>query len=89
VLLDLTAGVAPESTAKAVEDLRAAGVEVASALPDYWPARTSRPAAMLRNDALASSGLRVFKPQSGLTQSRCAGYRCARRRLRRRVAPGP
>jgi len=28
VLLDLTAGVAPESTAKAVEDLRAAGVEV-------------------------------------------------------------
>src|ERR1700722_12447944 len=29
VLLDLTAGVAPESTAKAIEDLRAAGVEVA------------------------------------------------------------
>ena len=29
VLLDLTAGVAPESTARAVEDLRAAGVEVA------------------------------------------------------------
>ena len=29
VLLDLTAGVAAESTAKAVEDLRAAGVEVA------------------------------------------------------------
>jgi nicotinamidase/pyrazinamidase len=29
VLLDLTAGVAPESTAKAVEDLQAAGVEVA------------------------------------------------------------
>jgi nicotinamidase/pyrazinamidase len=29
VLLDLTAGVAPDSTAKAVEDLRAAGVEVA------------------------------------------------------------
>jgi nicotinamidase/pyrazinamidase len=29
VLLDLTAGVAPESTAKAVQDLRAAGVEVA------------------------------------------------------------
>ena len=29
VLLDLTAGVAPESTTKAVEDLRAAGVEVA------------------------------------------------------------
>jgi nicotinamidase/pyrazinamidase len=29
VLLDLTAGVAPESTAKAVEDLRAVGVEVA------------------------------------------------------------
>ena len=28
VLLDLTAGVAPESTTKAVEDLRAAGVEV-------------------------------------------------------------
>ena len=28
VLLDLTAGVAPESTAKAVEDLRAAGVEL-------------------------------------------------------------
>jgi nicotinamidase/pyrazinamidase len=28
VLLDLTAGVAPESTAKAVEDLRAAGVEI-------------------------------------------------------------
>jgi nicotinamidase/pyrazinamidase len=28
VLLDLTAGVSPESTAKAVEDLRAAGVEV-------------------------------------------------------------
>ncbi|MDT5182704.1 MAG: nicotinamidase/pyrazinamidase [Mycobacterium sp.] len=28
VLLDLTAGVAPESTAKAVEDMRAAGVEV-------------------------------------------------------------
>lgn len=29
VLLDLTVGVAPESTAKAVEDLRAVGVEVA------------------------------------------------------------
>jgi nicotinamidase/pyrazinamidase len=29
VLLDLTAGVAPESTAKAVEDLRAVGVEIA------------------------------------------------------------
>jgi nicotinamidase/pyrazinamidase len=29
VLLDLTAGVAPDSTAKAVEDLRAVGVEVA------------------------------------------------------------
>jgi nicotinamidase/pyrazinamidase len=29
VLLDLTAGVAPESSAKAIEDLRAAGVEVA------------------------------------------------------------
>src|ERR1700722_13853355 len=29
VLLELTAGVAPESTARAVEDLRAAGVEVA------------------------------------------------------------
>jgi nicotinamidase/pyrazinamidase len=29
VLLDLTAGVAPESTAKAIEDLRAAGVEIA------------------------------------------------------------
>ena len=29
VLLDLTAGVAQESTAKAVEDMRAAGVEVA------------------------------------------------------------
>jgi nicotinamidase/pyrazinamidase len=29
VLLDLTAGVAPESTAKAVEDMRAVGVEVA------------------------------------------------------------
>ena len=29
VLLDLTAGVAPESTAKALEDLRAVGVEVA------------------------------------------------------------
>ena len=29
VLLDLTAGVAPESTAKAVEDLRAVGVEFA------------------------------------------------------------
>ncbi|HEX9834727.1 MAG TPA: isochorismatase family protein, partial [Mycobacterium sp.] len=29
VLLDLTAGVAPESTAKAVEGMRAAGVEVA------------------------------------------------------------
>jgi nicotinamidase/pyrazinamidase len=29
VLLDLTAGVAPETTAKAVEDMRAAGVEVA------------------------------------------------------------
>ncbi len=28
VLLDLTAGVAPESTAKAVEDMRAAGVEI-------------------------------------------------------------
>ena len=28
VLLDLTAGVAPQSTAKAVEDLRAAGVEL-------------------------------------------------------------
>ena len=29
VLLDLTAGVAPETTAKAVEDMRAAGVEIA------------------------------------------------------------
>ena len=29
VLLDLTAGVAAESTAKAVEDMRAVGVEVA------------------------------------------------------------
>jgi nicotinamidase/pyrazinamidase len=29
VLLDLTAGVAAESTAKAVEDMRAAGVQVA------------------------------------------------------------
>jgi nicotinamidase/pyrazinamidase len=29
VLLDLTAGVAPESSAKAVEDMRAVGVEVA------------------------------------------------------------
>ena len=29
VLLDLTAGVAQETTAKAVEDMRAAGVEVA------------------------------------------------------------
>jgi nicotinamidase/pyrazinamidase len=29
VLLDLTAGVAPESTAKAIEDLRAVGVELA------------------------------------------------------------
>ena len=29
VLLDLTAGVAPDSTAKAVEDMRAAGVEIA------------------------------------------------------------
>jgi hypothetical protein len=29
VLLDLTAGVAQESTHKAVEDMRAAGVEVA------------------------------------------------------------
>jgi nicotinamidase/pyrazinamidase len=29
VLLDLTAGVAPDSTAKAIEDLRAAGVEIA------------------------------------------------------------
>ena len=28
VLLDLTAGVAPESSAKAVEDMRAAGVDV-------------------------------------------------------------
>ena len=28
VLLDLTAGVAPESTLKAIEDLRAAGVEL-------------------------------------------------------------
>ena len=29
VLLDLTAGVAPESSAKAIEDLRGDGVEVA------------------------------------------------------------
>lgn len=28
VLLDLTAGVAPESTTKAIEDMRAAGVEI-------------------------------------------------------------
>jgi nicotinamidase/pyrazinamidase len=28
VLLDLTAGVAPDSTAKAVDELRAAGVEL-------------------------------------------------------------
>ena len=33
VLLDLTAGVAPESTAKAIEDLRAAGVEVTGSAP--------------------------------------------------------
>ena len=33
VLLDLTAGVAPESSAKAVADMRAAGVEVAGATP--------------------------------------------------------
>jgi nicotinamidase/pyrazinamidase len=31
VLLDLTAGVAPESTAKAIEDLRAAGVDLSGA----------------------------------------------------------
>jgi nicotinamidase/pyrazinamidase len=31
VLLDLTAGVAPESTAKAIEDLRGAGVELSGA----------------------------------------------------------
>ncbi len=31
VLLDLTAGVAPESTAKAIEDLRGAGVELTGA----------------------------------------------------------
>ena len=31
VLLDLTAGVAPESTAKAIEDLRGAGVELGGA----------------------------------------------------------
>ncbi|MET0702529.1 MAG: isochorismatase family protein [Mycobacterium sp.] len=31
VLLDLTAGVAPESTAKAVSDLRAAGIEIIGA----------------------------------------------------------
>jgi nicotinamidase/pyrazinamidase len=31
VLLDLTAGVAPESTAKAVQDLRAAGIEIIGA----------------------------------------------------------
>jgi len=28
ILLDLTAGVAPDSTAKAIEDLRTAGVEL-------------------------------------------------------------
>ena len=33
VLLDMTAGVAPESTAKAIEDLRAAGVEVTGSAP--------------------------------------------------------
>jgi nicotinamidase/pyrazinamidase len=33
VLLDLTAGVAPETTAKAVEDLRAAGVEIVGSAP--------------------------------------------------------
>jgi nicotinamidase/pyrazinamidase len=31
VLLDLTAGVAPESTAKAIQDLQAAGVEIVAA----------------------------------------------------------
>ena len=33
VLLDLTAGVAPESSAKAVDDMRAAGVEVTGSMP--------------------------------------------------------
>ena len=33
VLLDMTAGVAPESTARAIEDLRAAGVEVTGSAP--------------------------------------------------------
>jgi nicotinamidase/pyrazinamidase len=31
VLLDLTAGVAPDSTARAIEDLRAADVEIVGA----------------------------------------------------------
>ena len=31
VLLDLTAGVAPESTAEAISDLRAAGVDLSGA----------------------------------------------------------
>jgi len=33
VLLDLTAGVAPKSSARAVEDMRAAGVEVLGSMP--------------------------------------------------------
>jgi nicotinamidase/pyrazinamidase len=32
VLLDLTAGVAPDSTVKAIDDLRAAGVEIAESV---------------------------------------------------------
>ena len=44
VLLDLTAGVAPESTAKAIEDLRA-GVELTGTSPAAASRAASRPRA--------------------------------------------
>ena len=45
VLLDLTAGVAPESTAEAIEELRAAGVEIRAALAGgrRWVSRAAGP----------------------------------------------
>ena len=59
VLLDLTAGVAPESSAKAVEDMRAAGVEVVSARRPDAIGRPSTSAAgapvNARTPSLASS----------------------------------
>ena len=72
VLLDLTAGVAPESTAKAIEDLRAAGVELTGTV---------------RRRLVAVSGLRMWhriekwhlatisRAREGWVHVACAGSR--------------